>query len=638
MTRLHALLLAALVPLAGCAPAAPRAPAPAPGAPLTGTLPPVPAVAGPLAIDVVYPEEGGALAAVDSTFVFGSVGTGEATLRVNGQPVQVAPNGAFLAFLPVPGDGVYRLEATSRGATVTATRNVRVPAVATGPVPELGDVIVQGTVAPAGALAALAGEPFDVRFRAAPGVQAQLRLPDGTVIPFVPRAAREAAPAGFMQDGAAPPAEFTEYVALFELQSGWIATDTAVARPRLADAALAAGQPAIEIIRGTDTIRQPVGASVAVLRPGEERVAVAASQRLDRSAIGTAVPGPGTPWYWFFPNGTRMRVTGERGDLLRVQLTRALSVWVQAAQVQLLPPGTRPARGTAGSIRVAPEEHHIDIRIALTERLPYLVTPGENGLTIDIYGAESRTNWMYQGVEDDYFEGVDWHPVSDELYRVDVRLRGPVWGYTTMWSEPGHLVVRVRRPPRIDPRRPLAGLVIAVDAGHPPGGATGPTRLTEADANLMITRRLVPLLERAGARVLEIRPDTATVALAERPQLALDANAHLLVSVHNNAFPDGVNPFRNAGTSVLYTQPHSLELARFMQRELVRELGLRDLGVIYSDLAMTRPTWMPAVLTESMFMMVPEQEAALRDPRVQERLARAHVRALEAFLRDRAGR
>jgi N-acetylmuramoyl-L-alanine amidase len=39
-----------------------------------------------------------------------------------------------------------------------------------------------------------------------------------------------------------------------------------------------------------------------------------------------------------------------------------------------------------------------------------------------------------------------------------------------------------------------------------------------------------------------------------------------------------------------------------------------------------------------MFMMVPEQEAALRDPRVQERLARAHVRALEAFLRDRAGR
>jgi N-acetylmuramoyl-L-alanine amidase len=37
-----------------------------------------------------------------------------------------------------------------------------------------------------------------------------------------------------------------------------------------------------------------------------------------------------------------------------------------------------------------------------------------------------------------------------------------------------------------------------------------------------------------------------------------------------------------------------------------------------------------------MFMMVPEQEAALRDPDVQERIARAHLRALEAFFRKRA--
>jgi N-acetylmuramoyl-L-alanine amidase len=33
--------------------------------------------------------------------------------------------------------------------------------------------------------------------------------------------------------------------------------------------------------------------------------------------------------------------------------------------------------------------------------------------------------------------------------------------------------------------------------------------------------------------------------------------------------------------------------------------------------------------------MVPEQEAALRDSAVQERIARAHLRALERFLRER---
>jgi N-acetylmuramoyl-L-alanine amidase len=34
--------------------------------------------------------------------------------------------------------------------------------------------------------------------------------------------------------------------------------------------------------------------------------------------------------------------------------------------------------------------------------------------------------------------------------------------------------------------------------------------------------------------------------------------------------------------------------------------------------------------------MVPQQEAALRDPAVQQRIAAAHLRGLEAFLRARA--
>jgi N-acetylmuramoyl-L-alanine amidase len=106
--------------------------------------------------------------------------------------------------------------------------------------------------------------------------------------------------------------------------------------------------------------------------------------------------------------------------------------------------------------------------------------------------------------------------------------------------------------------------------------------------------------------------------------------------VHNNAFPDGVNPFTNSGTTAFYNAPQSLDLARHMQREILRELGLRDLGIARADLALVRPTWMPSTLTESMFLMVPQQEAALRDPRVQERIARAHFRAIETYLRDRA--
>jgi N-acetylmuramoyl-L-alanine amidase len=250
----------------------------------------------------------------------------------------------------------------------------------------------------------------------------------------------------------------------------------------------------------------------------------------------------------------------------------------------------------------------------------------------------SRANFFQYGGLDPLLTYAEWSQPADSTFRVSIHLDQPVWGYHIGYDDGGALVLRVRRPPAIDPAAPLRGLYIGVDAGH--GGADratrGPTGLTEADANLYISLRLRDLLEAAGARVLMTRVTDATVALGDRPAMASDSGVHVLVSVHNNAFPDGVNPWTNNGTSTYYYHPRSADLARDMQRELLHELGLRDIGYGRADLALARPTWMPAVLTETMFMMVPEHEAALRDPAVHERIARAHVRALESFVRRRA--
>ena len=59
---------------------------------------------------------------------------------------------------------------------------------------------------------------------------------------------------------------------------------------------------------------------------------------------------------------------------------------------------------------------------------------------------------------------------------------------------------------------------------------------------------------------------------------------------------------------------------------------------MYGNLALVRPTWMPSTLTESLFMPIPEQESALRDPAFLDQLAEAHARGIEAFLRARANR
>jgi N-acetylmuramoyl-L-alanine amidase len=272
----------------------------------------------------------------------------------------------------------------------------------------------------------------------------------------------------------------------------------------------------------------------------------------------------------------------------------------------------------------------------LTRRLPYAVVEGERSLSLLVYGAISRANFLQHGRVDPYIERGEWSQPSDRLFRLDIHLTSMPWGYETYWGEGGELLLRIRRPPTIDPDRPLRGLTVAIDPGH--GGADratmGPTALTEADANLWISLPLRELLEARGARVLMTRMTDTTVSLVQRTDMAEAGDADIFISVHNNAFPDGVDPWRNNGTSVYYTHPRAAGLAWATHEELLAELGLRDIGVGRADFHVTRMTWAPAILTETMFMMIPEQEAALRDPAVQRRIAEAHVRGLERWLRE----
>src|SRR5688572_33430420 len=122
------LILAAL--LIGCA----RAVVPPTTAPTTAArpaLPPVPAVDGPLAINVVYPRPDQVITSRDSNFIFGSIGSGRATLRINGAPARVYPNGAFIAFVAnPPGPSPrYELLAERGGESIRTTLNVAYPPV-----------------------------------------------------------------------------------------------------------------------------------------------------------------------------------------------------------------------------------------------------------------------------------------------------------------------------------------------------------------------------------------------------------------------------------------------------------------------------------------------------------------------------
>lgn len=527
----NSLAIAAMMLLGACAP---RLTTPSP---VVG-LPPVPRVEGALDIRVQYPSPGVARPRVDSTFIFGSVGNGRATLFINGNLVQVAPNGAFLAYLPVP-NSAWELTA------------------------QLGDQVARSTVAyrpPAPPPATPTTPPTP----AAPGTA-------GTPAP---------APAMF-------PAPLTGMV-------------TGVSDTLATGSDVAPGYP----VPNTDVNRR-----------------------------------------WFLPRGTRFAAVGQRNGLVQARFNERTTAWIPANQVALgAPAATVPT--VIGAVMVRPSTDYVDVRIPVNGA-PFLIrtdtVSAPRALSVTLYGvAPSGAALNLSG--DPLLAGGSWTADTSGAPQLNLQLARALWGYKVFYEPDGTLVLRLRRPPNIDANQPLRGIRIVVDPGHPPGGAIGPTGLTEAEANLSIALRLAEMLRARGAEVLMTRTTpaplvsatTQSAELGARVNFAVQNNAHLLVSPHNNAFGEGQNPFTKYGTEVLYFHPHSLDLAQALQREIVDVTRIPNLGARFQNIAIGRVTWMPAVITESLFMMFPEQENALRDADFIERLAAAHVRGIESFLRQRA--
>ena len=598
---------------------------------------------GPLALRVTYPPGDAILQIRDSSFVFGTAGSGDAHVLVNGQPARVWPNGAWLAWVALPADSLIMLPVEARTPTDSARLlfPLRRSLTDAGRM-TVGSVWVDSlSLAPRGRVWLQRDEYLTLAARAIEGAELRLRLADGTLVPLVAQPQPLDVPAtvrAFDGDTAKliSPIVRDRYVGL--LRGRPVGPDPGPLLPLpVSTAPLDTNWAELEAIRGADTARVRWPLQVAVLDSLPHVVEfdddTAHNGTTDSMTIGRALPG-GT-YAWFFPTGTRSAVSGRWNDDLRLRLSAAAEAWVPVADAIPLGPGGPVPRATVGSVTLTPRADRVTLRVPVGQRLPFRIEEAERSLLLTFYGARGDLDWMRYGTADSLVTRMSWRQAASDEVTLTIELDRPVWGYRARWQR-GDLLLDIRRSPKIDEDDPLRGRIIAVDPGHPPGGATGATGLREAEANLGVALELRALLQQAGARVFMTRTADIPVDLWPRVQAAERSGAEILVSIHNNALPDGINPFLNNGTSVYYNHPRSLPLARAVQAELLRRFGRRDLGVGRGDLALARGTWMPSILTEGLFMMLPDQEAALRTTQGQRLYAQAVLDGIRRYLRDRA--
>ncbi len=596
-------------------------------------LPPVPAVQG-AAIDlrVRYPNDNQLLATRDSNFILGSIGSGDVALTINGVVVPVAANGAFLAWVVNPPVTAPRYDfVVTRGAD-TVRKTLRVRYAMRAPLLSTGKLVVDSaSMLPNARTRLRPDELVRVSVRAPSNASLWLMDSSGTRRPLVPLSRIQAASLQAAGGKADP-------IASIPAANGSSATDDAGITFATDEPArkLAAGARLLAV-RGPDTVRFNLPL-IQLADPSTRILGVLRSTSMigsDTDRVVNARTVPDGTYKWLLLSGTVVEITGKQNGSTRIQLDPTLNVWVADEDVVPLPEGSAMPRRVTGGLRVTPAAEWVDLNIPLGERPAFLVEPDGKTIVLTLYGVQANPEISPIIGNDTLIRRISWDQVASDRVRVTLSLSRPAYGWLSLWDEARRaFVLRVRRIPFIDPARPLEGLTIAVDPGHPPAGATGPTGLYEGDAVLPVGKLVADLLREKGAKPVLTRTTLAPVGLTERGVTSRRAEAHAFVSIHLNALPDGVNPFTANGTSTLFYHQTSELLARLVEKELVARFGLRDLGVHYQNLAVARPSWYPAVLTEGLFVMLPEQEAAMRDPAFQRRYAEAIVAGLEAYFRE----
>jgi N-acetylmuramoyl-L-alanine amidase len=333
------------------------------------------------------------------------------------------------------------------------------------------------------------------------------------------------------------------------------------------------------------------------------------------------------------PKGVRFVADGKFNNYVRLNLGPGQPAWIPDSSIVYLPEGTPAPYSEVKYIRTFAMEGKTRVSTYLDMKLPFRVEvdPVRGRVSILIYYITSDTDWIRYDTDDDLIDYITWSQPQASVYRLDIQLNEKsIWGYDAFYED-NVLNLDLKKVPH--KKNDIEDLKFVIDPGHSHDpGAIGPTGLTEAEANLAISKKLAKMLRDKGAEVVMTRTSNENVELYERPEIAVRENCDVFISVHNNALPDGVNPFENNGTSTYYYHLHSKPLAEHIQKKLVDKLEMGSYGHYHANFAVTRPTQYLAVLVECTFMILPDEEAKLRGEEFPEKCARAILEGVEDYL------
>ena len=221
---------------------------------------------------------------------------------------------------------------------------------------------------------------------------------------------------------------------------------------------------------------------------------------------------------------------------------------------------------------------------------------------------------------------------GDDVYIKEFPFLRSLSGYDGKYTG-NDFIFKIRKQPKINPKKPLRNIVIVADAGHggKEYGAIGCLGDKEKDINLEIANYLKDYLKQSGAKVIMTRTEDSYLGLQERVDIANDNNANVFISIHANAVPDGTDPNKKSGVGVYYYYNQAQNLAQTILDTMASELELNNNKIHQESFAVVRNTNVPSILIETAYLINPDDNSKLITPEFQKQCAKAIADGLEIY-------
>jgi len=570
-----------------------------------------------LPLELVYPEEEANINAY-STFFVGNTHP-DAKLKINNERVKVYPNGGFVHVVDLnPGTNIVNVTSNLGDLTENIATKIYTPKYEKT-LPKFPLKIDISSITPNENIIYKAGDLIQVSFKGSTGNKAYFSLGNARKnIPMIEQPPRYIKTQPIY--GRSLKSSITPVKGIYKGTYRIRASDDFINEPLI-----------VKLISEKNKVDFKTPVIVSTISPNAPPVV--ARVTTDYATVRTY---PDKSRLTPLPEGTVITLSGKKGDDFRFKMGDSLSGWISEKDVFILPTGTPVLESSIDVIDIISEDDSVLLKFPLSQKAPVLIDqPSPNTLSLKIFGAKANIDLFSYENKDRFLKEVKWTQETSNTVKIKVEADADqFWGYRYYYEDDDTLVLKLKKPPIIDPEHPFDNVTVCIDPGHggEEEGAKGPTGVMEKEINLDIALKLKKVLEEKGANVIMTREEDEEVDLYDRVDYAVENDAHILLSIHNNSLPDGRDPYKDHGTSTYYYHSQSLPLAKVLHKALLEDIQFNDFGIFWSSFALTRPHETLSVLLELGFMINPEEYNQIIEPEFQDKVVKSIVRGLEYYL------